>query len=190
MTFFGRTLRTGALIAATFAVIASQGSAALAEESSSPFSSTTIDIGLVAKDAEKTVKFYKDAIGFKEVEGFFVPADYAKDVGLTDKQRLDIHVLVLGDEPNATKLKVMSLPNVDSKRQDQQYIHSTLGFSYISVHVKDTDAALERLKKAGVKPIAKGSLELPDNLPQGVFLTLVRDPDGNFVELIGPKAKK
>lgn len=182
-------LRPAFIFAAWFVAVAAQAMVALGEESS-PFSSTTIDLGLVVSDVEKSLKFYKDAIGFKEIEGFYVPADYAKDVGLTDGHRLDIHVLVLGDEPGATKLKIMSLPNVESRRQDQRFIHSTLGFSYISVHVKDTDAALERLKKAGVKPIAKGSLELPENLPQGVFLTLVRDPDGNFVELIGPKAKK
>ena len=37
-----------------------------------------------------------------------------------------------------------------------------------------------RAKKAGVKPLPKG-------LPQGVYLTIVRDPDGNLIELLGPK---
>ena len=48
-------------------------------------------------------------------------------------------------------------------------------------------AALKRLDKAGVKPVAKGPVPLPAGLPQGVFLTVVQDPDGNLVELVGPK---
>jgi catechol 2,3-dioxygenase-like lactoylglutathione lyase family enzyme len=151
------------------------------------FASTTIDLGVVTRDVDKAVKFYTEAIGFKEVPGFSVNAEYAKEVGLTDGHRLDIRVLVLGDDPKATKLKLMSLPAVASKRQDQQHIHSTLGFSYITVHITDTTAALERLQKAGVKPIAKSPLQIPKEIAPDIYLTIVRDPDGNFVELVGPK---
>jgi lactoylglutathione lyase len=151
------------------------------------FSSATIDLGVVTSDIAKSVKFYTEAIGFKELKGFSVGAEYAKDVGLTDGHKLDIHVLALGDEPTATKLKLMSLPGVDSKRKDQGFIHSTLGYSYITIHITDTTAALERLKKAGVKPIAKSPLPVPKDIAEGIFLTIVRDPDGNFIELVGPK---
>ncbi len=54
--------------------------------------------------------------------------------------------------------------------------------------INDTNVAMERLKKAGVKPLAKGPVALPKPLPQGVYLTVVRDPDGNIVELVGPKS--
>src|SRR5262245_12863435 len=47
------------------------------------FSSTTIDLGVVTTDVEKSVKFYTEAIGFKELKGFSVGAEYAKEVGLT-----------------------------------------------------------------------------------------------------------
>ena len=51
-------------------------------------------------------------------------------------------------------------------------------------------AAARRLKKAGVKPIAKGPVTLPKNLNPEWSLTIVRDPDGNLVELVGPKPTK
>jgi lactoylglutathione lyase len=174
-----------ASLLSAFFVVAFVGASAGAAESE--FSSTTIDLGVVTTDVAKSVKFYTEAIGFKEVKGFSVEADYAKEVGLTDGHRLDIRVLVLGDDPKATKLKLMSLPGVTSKRKDQQHIHSTLGYSYITVHITDTTAALERLKKAGVKPIAKTPLPVPKEIAEGIYLTIVRDPDGNFVELVGPK---
>ena len=175
-------LLTPCLVA--LAVLACSANRSMADDE---FASTTIDIGVVTSDVDKAVKFYTEAIGFKELPGFSVDADYAKEVGLTDGHRLDIRVLALGDDPKATKLKLMSLPGVASKRQDLQHVHSTLGFSYITVHIADTTAALERLKKAGVKPIAKSPLEVPKDIAEGIFLTIVRDPDGNFVELVGPK---
>jgi lactoylglutathione lyase len=53
--------------------------------------------------------------------------------------------------------------------------------------VADTDAALDRLAKHGVKPLAKSPTPLPESLGPGIFLTCVRDPDGNIVELLGPR---
>ena len=163
-------------------------STAVAQDASeSPFGSETIDLGCVVSDIEKSLKFYKEAIWFQEVAGFGVPADFAKEAGLTAGAALDIHVLLLGEGEGATKLKLMQLPGVDSKKSDNTYIHSQLGFSYLTIVVKSTDDALARLKKAGVKPIAKGPLALPANLNPDLALTIVRDPDGNLVELVGPK---
>lgn len=151
------------------------------------FARTTIDLGVVVSNVDKAVEFYTKAIGFTEVKGFKVTAELAGDGGLTDRQPLDIRVLVLGDEKTATRLKLMEVPGVDSKTSDNSFIHSQLGYSYLTISINDTNAAMARLKKAGVKPISKCPVELPANLAPGVFLTVVRDPDGNLIELVGPK---
>jgi lactoylglutathione lyase len=152
----------------------------------SEFTSTTIDLGVVVADIEKSVKFYTEAIGFKEVKGFDVPGEYAKDVGLTPGKALKVRVLVLGDGESATKLKLMEFPE-KPKANDNKYISTEIGFRYMTLFTADTTAALSRLDKAGVKPIAKCPQPLPKGFPEGVFLTIVRDPDGNLVELVGPK---
>jgi len=120
-----------------------------------------------------------------------VPGDFAKESGLTDSKILNIKFLTLGgaDGEEATKLKLMQVEG-SGGQADQTHIDSTLGFSYITVFVKSTDAALARLKKAGVKPIARGPATLPASLDPSLALTIVRDPDGNFVELVGPKSTK
>jgi len=159
----------------------------LAKADESEFARTTIDLGVVVSDVQKSVDFYTKAIGFIEVEGFAVPADFGGDSGLTDDQPLKIRVLVLGEGESATKLKLMTVPGVKTKKADNQFIHSQYGFSYITIFINDTNAAVERLTKAGVKPLAKGPVGLPEPLPQGVYLTVVKDPDGNIVELVGPK---
>jgi catechol 2,3-dioxygenase-like lactoylglutathione lyase family enzyme/Tfp pilus assembly protein PilE len=153
----------------------------------SEFATSTIDLGTVVADVEKSVKFYTEAVGFKELPGFDVDGDFAKDVGLTNGAALKIHKLVLGEGPGATTLKLMELPKEKPKKNDTQYIHSELGFRYLTIMVADTNAALKRLEKAGIKPIAKTPKEIPESIAKGLWLTIVRDPDGNFVELVGPK---
>jgi catechol 2,3-dioxygenase-like lactoylglutathione lyase family enzyme len=167
-------------------VFVSLASAIRADEKSE-FARSTIDLGVVVGDVAKSVKFYTEAIGFTEAPGFKVDGPYTADVGLTDgSEELDIHVLVLGDEPSATKLKLMQFKK-KPKADDNTAINSQLGFRYLTIFVNDTNAAVARLKKAGVSTLAKSPQPLPKGLPQDVYLTLVRDPDGNLVELVGPK---
>jgi len=147
------------------------------------FSKPTIDLGVVVSDVEKSVKFYTEAIGFQEKQGFQVPGDFAKDAGLTSGPMLDIRVLALGSGSDATQLKLMQVEG-ESKPSDNSVIHSQLGFSYLTIHVADMKSSLEKLKKAGVTTVAKTPIEIP--FVPGVYLTIVRDPDGNLVELVGP----
>ena len=169
--------------AALLAVLSSSSRQLVAEE----FSARSIDLGIVVSDVEKSVAFYKDAIGMKEVSGFSVPGDWCRDAGLTDGKKLDIRVMVLGEGPNASKLKLMQVPGVKTAKADNKFLHSTFGFSYITIGVADTTAALARLKKAGVKTANKTPIALPAPLPSSIILTVVRDPDGNMIELVGPR---
>jgi catechol 2,3-dioxygenase-like lactoylglutathione lyase family enzyme len=158
----------------------------VAEESA--FTRSTIDLGCVVSDLDTSVRFYTEGIGFKELKGFDVPAALAADAGLTDGKPLAIRVLVLGEGESATKLKLMQVAGTTPRTGDTDFIHSHTGFRYLSIFVTDTDAALARLAKLGVKPIAKSPVALPASLaPAGTHLACVRDPDGNLVELIGPR---
>ena len=173
------------IVAAALIALSLIGSA-IAEDASE-FSSKTIDLGVVVSDVAKSVKFYKEAIGCTELSGFNVDGPYTAEVGLTDgSEGLDIHVLALGDAAGATKLKLMQFKTTP-KADDNKFISSQLGYRYLTIFVNDTNAALARLKKAGVSPLAKSPQTLPKGLPQDVYLTLVKDPDGNIVELVGPK---
>ncbi len=157
------------------------------EETKSDFARTTIDLGTLVSNLDKSVKFYTEAIGFKEGAPFSVSAEFCADAGLTDKQSLSIRTLKLGEGETATTLKLMEVPQANPKKNDNAFIHSQLGFRYLTIYVTDADAALARLQKAGVKPLGKGPMPLPPGLPAGMALMVVRDPDGNLVELIGPK---
>lgn len=150
------------------------------------FTSTTVDFGIVCSDAERSVDFYTQAVGMTELDSFDVDPGLAQAVGLTDNQAFKVHVLVLGKGETATKVKLMEFKKAPGKKANQDFIHSTLGMRYTTFFVKDISAANLRMIAYGSMPLSKGLQEIPD----GRFLGVYRDPDGNFVELVGPKAKK
>lgn len=154
-----------------------------AAESEGVFSKPSADLGIVVGDLDKSATFYKEVLGCQEVQGFSVPAEFATSLGLVDNHSLKVRVLVLGEGQVRTQLKLMSFPNAQGKKTDQTFIHSSVGFSYLTLHVSDLNASIERLKKAKVK--LEGKTPVP--LGGGNALVVCRDPDGNFIELIGPR---
>jgi len=144
------------------------------------FSRTTIDIGLVVSDVEKAAKFYTQALGFTETGSFEVAAQMASDTGLTNNKSFKVRTFTLAKEPTATNLKIMQIAG--SRAVDNQYISSSLGFRYLTVFVTDLAKVVERLKQNGIAPVKP-----PYHLSGGNnLLILVKDPDGNIIELIGP----
>jgi lactoylglutathione lyase len=159
---------------------------AAAQQSIAPkaeFARTTIDIGVVVSDIEKATKFYTQALGFAPAGTFDVSGPMAGDTGLTDSKPFQVRVFALGSEPTATKLKVMEIPGAGSKKVDNQYISASLGIRYLTVFVSNLTKTLERLQQNGVTPVKE-----PYRLGGGdTYLALVKDPDGNIIELLGPK---
>ncbi len=147
------------------------------------FSRSTIDFGIVASDLEKSAKFYTEALGCTEVQGFDVPAAFATSLGLVDNHSLSVRVFTVGNGKQKAQIKLMSFPKAPGKKTDQTFIHSSIGISYLTFRVTDLNKSLELLKKAGVKLEGKTPVPLGGNNQ----LVVCRDPDGNFIELIGPR---
>ena len=147
------------------------------------FSRSTVDFGIVCSDVSKSVAFYRDVVGLTEIQGFDVPAQLGADAGLVDHKDLSIRVMVAEDSPSATRVKLMEIKDAPGRKIDNDFIHTSLGMSYTTFWVKDINVSLKRCETHDVKLLAKS----PVALPNGIFLAVVRDPDGNFVELVGPK---
>lgn len=178
-------------IFSTLVCLASLSFIAIAQETeqkkdSGEFSRLTIDLGVVVSDIDAAIEFYTEVVGFQETGGFGVEADFAKYAGLTDGKSLDIKVLKLGNGPGATSLKLMEVEG-ESAKADHSYIESTLGVSYLTITVQSMDRAMERIRKAGIEPVANGPATIPGTK---MDLTIIRDPDGNMIELVGPASAK
>ncbi|MEJ6570030.1 MAG: VOC family protein, partial [Akkermansiaceae bacterium] len=135
-------------------LISSLLAASLSAEESE-FQTTTIDLGVMVGDLEKSIQFYTEAVGFSVVGGFTADSQVVKDSGLGDGEALVIKTLALGKEKGATKIKLMQAKE-SPRKGSQTYITSQLGFRYLTIHVKNMDVSVTRLKKAGVKILAKG----------------------------------
>ena len=176
-------MRTLLAFMVPIAAVACDGTASTETLSDTPRS--TIDIGVHVSDIAASAQFYADVIGLTEVEGFDVSADFATAAGLTHGQPLSVRVFVPREEPSATRLKLMAIPDVETSTPDNTFVHSHIGIRYLTIFIDDTRLALARLRAAGIDPVADGPILIGED-PAGNYLTVVRDPDGNLVELIGP----
>ncbi len=156
----------------------------------SRFVRQTVDFGIVVSDIDKSLKFYTKALGLKELSTFDVPEKLGGGAGLSDDLPFHIHVLALGEDDTATKVKLMQFQGHPGKKGDTKFIHNGYGVRYLTIFVTDLSEALKQAKKAGVKPIAQGPVPIPESIAPGMSLAVVRDPDGNMIELVGPLLAK
>jgi lactoylglutathione lyase len=157
-------------------------SSVLLEPPAPEYSRATIDLGIVVSDLEKAVKFYRDDLGFKATTppGFDVAGDLAKDAGVTDGRALHVATFRIGEGEAATTVKLMAFP--DAKKNDQSLVTKGLGPRYLTLFVKDLTAVVERMKARSIPLVGKS----PVLLGGQTAIAFVQDPDGNFIEFVGP----
>jgi len=150
--------------------------------SDSEFSKNTIQVGLIASDLDKTLDFYTNVIGMKKTGGFDINEEIGRKTGLTGGATFSVSILKLEDSEDATQWKIMSF-NKDATHPEQKYIQDDTGMQYITIFVKSMKPFLERIEKHGVKLLG----DTPFTLAPDQEFVLLQDPDGVFIELIGPK---
>lgn len=146
-----------------------------------PYAKPTIDVAVFVSDVKATQTFYEEVLGFKKLEQFTVPKQITGDSGLTDYRSYTAHVMAIGAGPDATRVKLVQMPGAPGARVDNRFVNSTYGPSYLTLHVRDMNPILKAAADRKLKPLSKG----PVDLGGGRHLALLRDPDGNFIELVG-----
>jgi lactoylglutathione lyase len=118
-------------------------------------------VNLYTRDIEAGLRFYRDLLGF--VETFRTPTE-----GVPSHVELSLNGFVLG------------LGSVEAAR-DVHGVEASPGSPAMALVVwtEDVDAAYERLVAAGVP-----ALQSPHNAGNNNRNALLRDPDGNLVEIV------
>jgi len=160
-------------IASLFAIISAK-----AQE----YSSGTIQIGMVVKDMDRTVKFYTEVLGLTEAGGFPIDEDFGKRSGLSNGVPFDVKILKLINEEAATQLKLVSF-KMDPAHETPNYIQDDNGIQYITLYVKSMSPLIENIKKNNIALLG----ETPTTISDGRQFIMVQDPDGTFVEIIEGK---
>jgi catechol 2,3-dioxygenase-like lactoylglutathione lyase family enzyme len=149
--------------------------------SQSNFSSKVINIGVVVSDLDRSLDFYVNGIGMTKTGGFALDQDFTKRSGLSGGVPFSITVLKLENSPEATEFKLMSFEKKAVHRK-LTFVQDDLGVQYVTINVKSLKPIIESLTKLKVKFL--GSTPTPLN--KDTHFLLVQDPDGTFIELIGP----
>ena len=156
-------------------------SVALVSYAQTEFNNPTISVGVVVADLEKSIDFYTNVIGMSKTGAFSVDGEKSKELGLTDGRAIDVTILKLEDSENSNEWKLMSFGE-KANHPKQKYMHDDNGLQYITIFVKSITPLIERIKKNNIK-ILSGT---PSSLGEGRLFILIQDPDGTFIELIGP----
>lgn len=114
------------------------------------------------------------------MSGADVPGEIANAAGLTDGRPFCIETLKLDEGADATEWKLVQVEG--ARRAAASHIHDGAGLQYVTMHVQALAPLLARLIEHGIQPPA----DHPLGLGNGQYFALVRDPDGVFIELIGP----
>lgn len=149
--------------------------------SQSNFSSKLIGVGVVVSDLERSLDFYTNGIGMVKAYSFNINEDFSKRSGLANGAPTSVTVLKLENSPEANEWKLMSFGK-KAARKKSKFIQDNTGMRYITINVKSLKPVIERLKQKNVPFL--GVTPIPLNAKS--HFALVQDPDGNFIELIGP----
>jgi predicted enzyme related to lactoylglutathione lyase len=147
----------------------------------SEFSKSSISIGMVVEDLEQSLRFYQEVVGMVKVRTFKVESDKAVRMGLSIGEAFDITVLKLENSEEAAELKLMTFKK-NTPHKNEQFIPDANGIRYLTIFVKSMSPLLKRIEQSGVKTLGK----TPTMLDETRQFVLIQDPDGNFVEFIGP----
>ncbi|GAB3527664.1 hypothetical protein GCM10027443_04470 [Pontibacter brevis] len=155
--------------------------AAFSSYAQSNFSSKLIGVGVVVSDIERSLDFYTNGIGMVKAYSFEINPEFSKRSGLANGVPTSVTVLKLENSPEANEWKLMSFGE-KAPRPKAKFIQDDVGMQYITINVKALKPIIERLKERNVPFL--GSTPTPLN--QNAHFVLVQDPDGVFIELIGP----
>lgn len=147
----------------------------------SNFTSKSIGMGVVVADLEKSLDFYMNGIGMVKAYSFKINAEFSKRSGLAGGDSTSVTVLKLENSPDASEWKLMSFGRQPTHPK-QRFIHDDTGIQYITIQVKALRPIIDRLKQRNTSFLGN----TPTPLNRNSQILLVQDPDGTFLELIGP----
>ncbi len=138
------------------------------------------EIGLVVSDIKASEHFYKEILGLVEAGEFNIDQQFSLETGAANDQPFTIRMLKQRDLPSATILKLAFFKKT-TKQLMLDGINTQSGVNYITFHY---DA--KGFKKV-TQSIETAGLEKTGWVKRDSFqLYFIKDPDGLFVEIIGP----
>ncbi|MDH4148282.1 MAG: VOC family protein [Acidimicrobiia bacterium] len=126
---------------------------------------SAIDLGIVIRDSDASLAFYRDTLGFEHVADMPMPLGGGGTM----------HRLQCGD----TLVKLVKFDAVPDARAPGGGIVGASGFRYFTMIVSNLAEIMKSCEDAGYKI----AISIREARP-GVTIGMVEDPDGNWVEFV------
>lgn len=150
------------------------------EVSNSEYESASFQAGIVVRNLEESVKFYKNVMGMVDSRTFAIDEAFGKNSGLSDSVAFEVTALKMEDRPDAPEWKLVKFDSIHLKGFPKR-IQDDVGVQYVTFLVKSVQPFLDRFEQNQIKTLGN----TPLTLPNGKKFILVQDPNGIFIELIG-----
>lgn len=125
----------------------------------------SIDLGIVIKDSEKSLAFYRDLLGLEHVA----------DTPMPGNMPATMHRLMCG----TSMIKLVKHDEVPEAAAPGGGIAGATGYRYFTMQVTNLAEITNVCRDSGVKVLID-QLTVRD----GVTISMVTDPDGNWVEFV------
>jgi catechol 2,3-dioxygenase-like lactoylglutathione lyase family enzyme len=134
--------------------------------------------GICVSDLDRSVRFYRDALGFEQAERHAIGQDFAR---LMEFDEVDLTSQFMRRGPTAIELLAFATPAPEGT-PDRRPVNR-FGLTHLSFRVDDLDAAAARVAEFGGKVLTETvtTIDFGGTPLRFVYCT---DPDGVRVELM------
>ena len=134
-------------------------------------------LGICVSDLARSLAFYRDGLGFREVGRLDVAGDEASRLLAIDGVKLEAVYL----ERDGTRIELLFYPAGTESAGPGPVAMNRPGFTHLSFRVDELDAVADALVACGGRLLAETRIDNPRFRARAVFAT---DPDGTRIELV------
>lgn len=134
-------------------------------------------IGICVSELERSVCFYRDVLGFKELSRLQVEGPEAER--LLNISGGELQAVYL--ERDGTRIELLFYPVAGHQQTATPRPMNRLGFTHLSIRVEDLESAVAAIEQMGGTNLTETRI---DNDAWGTKAVFVTDPDGLRIELL------
>ena len=133
--------------------------------------------GIVVRDMERSLPFYRDLLGLKIVSSMAESGAYLEQMLALPNAR--VHTVKMAAENGSALVELLEFESHPDESRQARTICS-LGPTHVAFTVENLDAVFGRLSQQGVR-FNSPPQRAPDG---GAMVAFCRDPDGTPIELV------
>jgi lactoylglutathione lyase len=134
-------------------------------------------VGICVSDLERSRRFYRDVLGFKEVAELRIGG--APTDTLLGLPGMELHALWL--DRDGRRIELLHYPQPGAVGPAEPRPMNQRGLTHLALRVSDLDGVLAALRAAGGQVLESTRVANPEYRARLVFAT---DPDGTRIELV------